>query len=424
MSVHSQTEVVRILAASVDREPGLQPYLVAVAERYFRKGELKGRQQLARHDRDFLSLCDLFGAEALRRDDKGRVTLIYAQLFRALDADVWVRALHDYLQRPLRTAADAAAAEADAVARVLQAWRLLHPERRAIHEWLEARRPYWHKRLQAVDAKTLLDEWTTALALFDYLKEPHTTMAFADLSARFTGDSKALRKGAVLPTAAAWLALSAGIEPPTTEAARKDVLRRFGVVFHHCSITVTVAGPLVYRLGGRHHDWIAAQSELGLPAILSLDVLDAIEGWSVVGQAADIVTCENETPFAALAKTSGDVVVYTQGMPNRAVQTLLGGVVGAGREVRHWGDSDLAGLRIADQLARWVPLSLWRCDVVTLARLQARLLPLSEQQLAEVQAFQARHPDFRFKAELAFTAANGWLEQESWAPAGEEQGQG
>ena len=187
------------------------------------------------------------------------------------------------------------------------------------------------------------------------------------------------------------------------------------------SVPATIYGNLRYGKAGRRFDQIAAMAGLGEAAVLSLGNLRGVESIEIPPETT-LITCENESPFAGLARACPPVIIlYTQGFPNAAVCKLYRLIGGNSKCVRrlHWGDSDPAGLRIAAILHGIHPLELWRCDLKTLQRHRDRLKPLQPAARKGARTLLARDPTFPFAEELRFTIEQGWLEQEQWEAGGE-----
>ncbi len=141
--------------------------------------------------------------------------------------------------------------------------------------------------------------------------------------------------------------------------------------------------------------------------------MQAIRQIRLTGAVTGVITSENAAPFHRLVEARASAVcVYTEGYPNLAVSRVLAHLAAAGLVARHWGDSDLDGLRIAACLARVIPLELYAPDPGALAH--DRLRPLTAPQRARAQAYLDAHPDFPFRAALAATLQSGWVEQESF----------
>jgi len=403
-----------LLRAFLAENPGLSPILGKVADRYHRRGALSGRQKLAHDARDHRLLCDLFGQDAIHRDKHDHLTLRYDRFFQRVEAEPWIAALHVALKRERTTAQDQARNVDQKVSRLLRAWQVAQPKRKAIHHWLALQRTALARRLEHQEPAQILAEWETVLRICDFLHKRQGTVALADLSARFTGHSKTLRAGRLLPQVAAWLAVTDGHLVPYRSRARRDLLESYGLLLNLTSVKVTLGGPLHYQAMGLEFDWIQRLWDLGQSATLSLDNLYELTGLTVNAPEARIITCENETPFVDLIREGRDLCIYTEGFPNGAVLGLLRRLAKSGRTFLHWGDSDLNGFRIAAQIAEVVPVKLWRCDLPELQRNREQLLPLEEGRRKKIQTFLEKNPDFPYAAELRFTLENGWLEQESW----------
>jgi len=124
----------------------------------------------------------------------------------------------------------------------------------------------------------------------------------------------------------------------------------------------------------------------------------------------NVITSENAAPFHRLVEQRPpSVCVYTGGYPNSAVMRVLRLLAEAGLRARHWGDTDLDGLRIAECVARAIPVELAVQDAV---RRVDRLIPLDEVRRRRAEAYLAAHPEFPFRDALACTLRHGWLEQE------------
>jgi hypothetical protein len=121
------------------------------------------------------------------------------------------------------------------------------------------------------------------------------------------------------------------------------------------------------------------------------------------------VTSENAAPFYRLAEQKTPSL-YTEGYPNLAVKTLLRHFAAAGLTAQHWGDTDLDGYRIAEQIARCIAMTFYAAPP------HAPITPLSldNQQRQRLTAFIARHPDFPYLQQLHHTLLNGWIEQEQF----------
>lgn len=151
---------------------------------------------------------------------------------------------------------------------------------------------------------------------------------------------------------------------------------------------------------------------------------DTIEGATLQSIARSVITIENEAPFLA-AITEGlqqdGLLVMTGGYPNRAVLALLKAVLSrADVDWMHWGDTDLAGVRIARLMQQVVgrPPIFFRCSADDVRRLNYRLIPLSADAGKSIASDLAANGQAT-GAEILRTVLQegGWLEQEAWEAA-------
>jgi len=404
-----------VLRRALEESPHLKPYLTKIAKRYYRRGVLTGRHKLASGDAHFLDLCHLFGVHAVNRNTLGHVTVFYDRFFEGTHVQGWIAALHRVLDQPMSTAAEDAQAHEREVAMLLKTWQLTHPECSAIHTFLAEAPQNLSARLKQQTRAQILDEWDRVLAISRFLMENESPIGLADLSARFTGDSKALRFGSILKESAEWLAVSTGVPVPSSVSDRKDLLANHGLSLNPTAVKVTLFGPIVYETELGEMDWIYKLWTLGQSATLSRDNLMGVKCMRSVSSHSRVITCENETPFnGLLEKDNPDVCIYTEGFPNSSVLQVVKFLAGSEHSFLHWGDSDLNGLRIAGILKEWAPFELYRCNLHELKMNQHKLRPMNPDQRARTESFLAKHPQFPFSRELQYSLSHGWLEQEAW----------
>jgi hypothetical protein len=136
-----------------------------------------------------------------------------------------------------------------------------------------------------------------------------------------------------------------------------------------------------------------------------------------------VLTLENEASFLSALKEglqARGLLVATSGFPNRAVLSLLGQVIPHTDSWLHWGDTDLAGIRIARMLESRLGRrpELFRCTAMEVRRLKGRLIPLSPEGRREMAADLKEYPAALGADVLrADLAEGGWLEQEAWEDA-------
>jgi hypothetical protein len=319
---------------------------------------------------------------------------------------------------------------AEQVESLLERFRLAFPDLEPVYHGLLASRARWTDAVLVKGLEDLQAPWFQAAKLTRFLRDNREPMTLADLGARVCGDSKALKGGRLLGRALHWLAMleggegggpAEGVEGPGEDAGERTArLARYHIVENPGAIKVTLFGPVIFWKRGRRFDFVREFHRDGEAATLSWENLAGVERLEVEGE-GPVLGSENESPFRRLQRGGfAGVLVYTQGFPNAAVLRLwaLLGAAFPDREFLHWGDSDLAGLRIASILHAVRPLRLHRCRREDLAANRASLRPLAETEKKAISRFLEGHPEFPFRAELEFTRDAGWLEQESWEASG------
>jgi hypothetical protein len=198
-----------------------------------------------------------------------------------------------------------------------------------------------------------------------------------------------------------------------SDLAREALLEEAGVLGSDTAYGVLVAGGLT--LDGMDFISRLAEKNQAIPLTLQNLVYPRLDP-SVEG----ILTIENEAPFlAAMAEGLHRrwVLVATGGFPNRAVVGLLKSVVPQAASWRHWGDTDLAGIRIARTLADRVgnTPSFFRCTADDVRRWRERLIPLDPGDKKSLALHLRAYPD-ALGADVLRTVLQegGWLEQEAW----------
>jgi hypothetical protein len=409
-----------ILRDLLARYPGLQAHLKHLCDVWDRQGIPPARlalgQGLTRHG-ELAALRQVFGS-AVQVSRSGRATLdVRAFLSGFVDsgAESWTAALYRAMDRRPRDRATEREQQAASFETLLAEWQQAYPAVAAAASVIAARPSWWQSQIRDTSVAAVRSEWAQWGEALSTLAPAAAAVGLAELGARCYGNSKALRAAETRRFLAAGLAALEGIDEAAFEPT--DILRRFGVCDNPTALKVTVFGPLRLRKRGRWLDWVAELHALGEAATLSLGNLDGVEAVDLPGDATPVHTCENETPFCRLVRERFQgTLVYTEGYPNSAVRRLLELLL-PGVGLRHWGDSDLDGLRIAALLGDTRPVQLWRCSLPDLERHRAALVPLTAQQDRRARQWLENQPGFRFRAELEFTLAHGWLEQESWQHA-------
>ncbi len=248
------------------------------------------------------------------------------------------------------------------------------------------------------------------VALFDALVSLRTTPAgttLSELGAKFFNDSKALRSGPLRQQLEHLLRLQAG--GPDDDAT--TLFNACGIIENPYTTHVVVFAPFAYRthdgewLDWPHRLWLHSEA-----AILTWKTVRALTAVRFEEPCHSLVTSENAAPFHRLVEMRR-ASLYTEGYPNAAVKTLLRHFAQAKATCLHWGDTDLDGYRISEQVARNIPMRLY-APPETVHLWRKHLLPLSYEQRHRIEQFIHAHPDFPYLAELRHTLAHGWLEQE------------
>ncbi|MFP4681534.1 MAG: Wadjet anti-phage system protein JetD domain-containing protein [Chitinispirillaceae bacterium] len=396
------------------RSPGARKYLERICATINRKGTVPSTLLISTGQSALPSeVLDLFGPAHISLSARGDVRLSLSKLLREFDREqkrIWTEAVFSVCGRkpnPNRSAKSRMELNFDR-------FRLVYPQFASYIKY--------SSNSEISSAEKQYSLWCNAARIVQFLETNSEALTLSDLGARLFGDSKLLRSGALINTAAEWLAMScsenninlAESDHGERQRIRKKVLREHCVVDNLSGISVTLYGPLEYRKKGITFDHVKKAWECGEASVLTLENLHDIEDMSIA-EPVRVITSENESPFCKLVRerTEG-ILIYTQGFPNAAVCRLYRRI--SSRYPRsaflHWGDTDLAGLRIAAILHRLHPLKLWRCDPESVLRHRSGLIPLTNR--SQAQQFAISHPDFPFLKELAISIENGWLEQESY----------
>ncbi len=248
------------------------------------------------------------------------------------------------------------------------------------------------------------------VALFDALVSLRTTPAgitLSELGAKCFNDSKALRNGTRRMQLEHLLRMQAdGADDDAT-----SLFSAYGIIENPYTTHVVVFAPFAYRTHeGEWLDWPHRLWLRGEAAILSWKTVRALTAVRFEEPCRTLVTSENAAPFHRLVETRR-AALYTEGYPNAAVKTLLRHFAQTGLDCIHWGDTDLDGYRIAEQVARNIPMRMYAPPAAE-DHLRGHLLRLSPEQRQRTEQFLRTNPAFPYFAELRQTLTHGWLEQE------------
>lgn len=253
----------------------------------------------------------------------------------------------------------------------------------------------------------------------DFVNEGLSTIHLSDLGARIGASSKFFRPGERGTRMLADALLFLRGQTERTPETRAAALEKAGLLFSPTAYSVLLCGPLT--IGAPALDFPHQLARRGKATMLTFDT---IEGATLQSIARSVITIENEAPFLA-AITEGlqqdGLLVMTGGYPNRAVLALLKAVLSrADVDWMHWGDTDLAGVRIARLMQQVVgrPPIFFRCSADDVRRLNYRLIPLSADAGKSIASDLAVNGQAT-GAEILRTVLQegGWLEQEAWEAA-------
>ena len=259
------------------------------------------------------------------------------------------------------------------------------------------------------------------MRLFRYVMErrllcnAYCAITLSQLGSDCFGNSKKLRTGALRRQLAQILGVFGDMDPLDERA----VFARFGIVDNPYTTSVTVFAPFVIQCGnGKTFDFPHLLFRQGLACQLPLETVGAISQIKWCKESNSIITTsENAAPFAGMVRR-GFPCLYTEGYPNTCVSGLLSMFHASGVRCVHEGDADLDGFRIADEVAKAIPVEqVVAADVLSLA-VKNNLpvgIPLTDAQRSRAEAFLAENPDFESAGAIRKMLDWGrWVEQESF----------
>ncbi len=230
------------------------------------------------------------------------------------------------------------------------------------------------------------------------------------------GDSKKLRSGALRRQLAQILGAFDDMDPSDERA----VFARFGIIDNPYTTSATVFAPFIFwcRDVRRPFDFPYLLFRQGLACQLPLETVGSIGRIEWCKDSDPLITTsENAAPFAGMVRR-GIPCLYTEGYPNTCVTGLLSTFQANGVRCVHEGDADLDGFRIADEVAKAIPLErVVAADALALA-VKNDLpvgIPLTDAQRSRAEVFLVGNPDFEYAVTIRKMLAWGrWIEQESF----------
>jgi Protein of unknown function C-terminus (DUF2399)/Protein of unknown function N-terminus (DUF3323) len=390
--------------------------LIKICKRHEKRGALSGIMKLGQDldEAERMAIENFFGLAPLIHTSKNEIKLSFDRFLAGKSETEIATLLERVYQLTGRKRPTSLSLDNDAASLLLDQLQLNFPHLGPLHHFLSHNRESLARKLRQ-QTDRIRQFYFTAGTIVDYLLNNEREITLSELGARFCANSKQLRQGELKKMVEQWLRL---LRPDLPE--QEDVWEEFLVIRDRLTITALLFAPLIYSKAGREYDWINQLYQAGEPAMVSWFHLEGITSCRLASknsEKANLISCENEAPFSQLLREETEhVLLFTAGFPNRAVRKLYQLLSPLASHCHHWGDSDLAGLRIAAILHAIHPLKLWRCDLATLKRHKTKLLPLAKSQLQGASSILSTDPDFPFTPELGFTREHGWLEQESWLP--------
>jgi len=221
-------------------------------------------------------------------------------------------------------------------------------------------------------------------------------------------DSKALRSGSLL--AQLDKLLRTAYEYPDLPTV--ELHENCGIIDNPYTSHVIIFAPFSYiTKNGMAYDHPTKLFQNGQATVLPWETVQQIREIKC-SDVLKLITSENAAPFLKLVR-EGIPTLYTEGYPNTSVRVLLQRFSEVDGSVEHFGDTDLDGYRIAEQISRMIRLDgLYKSDRVSTLPHKA----LTEPQKQRLTTFIEQHPDFPFIPELHHTLEYGWVEQEASVP--------
>ncbi|HBM17351.1 MAG TPA: hypothetical protein DD381_13570 [Lentisphaeria bacterium] len=263
--------------------------------------------------------------------------------------------------------------------------------------------------------KYSFEELDTACSIVKYLEANTHIHNLSYLGSKFCSDSHALRKGSELYSLVAnFLKLETPMDTEET-VDNPQLFETLGITDNPTAVKVTLYAPIVFKnRSGQLREFIRENWLNGESTTLSMDNIDNIqECFMDYKGSPELVTCENESPFNKMIREEKIPVIYTAGFPNSAVRKIISLLSSSVKRIHHWGDTDLAGLRIADIISRIIPAELWRCTLTECEKHKNSLKPIDIPAQNKAINFLKKNPDFTYAKELEFSLKNGFLEQEA-----------
>ncbi len=397
---------------AIKKYPEIKEHLYKLAIRVAKTRILKGRIKLGENitPSAINGLLSLFPNTAINNKNNTVYIMLDKINIASVDAFSWITALCNACEVKIDTNENMKNVALKESALMLDRCRLEFPDISPV--WDSEYLPGISVMAKNRTISVVQNEYFKLANIVIFLLSDHEPIGMADLSARFFSDSKTLKTSPQLVRKLTeWLLILR--DEDINDDSRKRIWSDYDVTENSTAIKVTLFGPLIYYKNGECFDWIQKLYLKGETATLSWNNLYGIDSL-LLPDDLSVFTCENETPFNLLIRENNKgLFIYTAGYPNSAVSKILH-LLPENINIKHWGDSDFDGLRIAAIINKIRHVKLWRCNLPELIRHISILLPLSLEKHMKATSFIIRNADFPFVDELKFTIENGWLEQENW----------
>ena len=235
----------------------------------------------------------------------------------------------------------------------------------------------------------------------------------SQLGSDWFNDSKILRSGSLRRQLVLILSAISGASADD----ERSVLAEADIEENPYTSSVVLSAPFTFRLkDGTRFDYPMKFFMKRLVCQLPLEIVREIDSDSIWWEGYDnlVTTCENAAPITRYVEDRCPVV-YTEGYPNLAVQSLLKTFARRGLKSVHMGDADLDGFRIAATVDRCIPVERVGAAEILADPKRLKGIPLTPSQTARIDRFLARHPDFKYADSVRLICERGcWYEQEGF----------
>ncbi|OGR59594.1 MAG: hypothetical protein A2X36_06240 [Elusimicrobia bacterium GWA2_69_24] len=396
-----------LLSRAADFDDSVQRDCARLLRKWLKQGRMPGSWTVRWHDSAAAILREAAGLDVVRPGAQGGLVID----LRLLAGKLEVRAIQKDLMAFVEPGPSRD--QERTLAAIERAAKLVSSEESL--RWLDECRARERSGTLRMDAGDLSRLDAVVLALNRLGRRQEGAIHCSRLGALVGVSSKFFRRGAPGRRLLADALLYLSGNTQSSDDAREAALDAAGLLLSPTAYTVLVAGPLA--IGSPPLDFPAELAARDEACMLTLQNLG---GARLKAGVQGVVTVENEAPFLSLLAEGMHhrfLLVYTGGFAGRAVNALLERVLVDSPRWLHWGDTDLAGIRIARLLADTAGRApvFFRCDAAEVRRLRRNLTPFSPAARKDI-ARELKEGPGRLGEEVlrACLAEGGWLEQEAW----------